>query len=548
MHATTTQKLVLPLFILTTPFLVFLNYNSYCFTCAETWLALGGIIFSAVLCSLVMLLGGWKLSALMMALLIMGFIDGQFSTKLKDSFAEWIVILLFTGMQTFVLCRFLKEKFYTIATAVFSTFFIVTLLQIALPSHETDSFFAHRQKSAAHAPRRIIHLILDEHIGVEGIPTDVEGGPAIKNLIMQFYLKNGFQLFGGAYSHYFYTQLSIANMLNFASENSSATLLNGHGPYVLVRNQYFNLLSQGKYHIEVLWPGWFDYCSNAGVVITRCIEAYWGGLRDFSKLALPTSQKLQVLYSRYLIQFSVFTALLNTVVLPFQAKFAALDASIYQWTWAIYPERTRTNSLDTLTDLPKLWKDILSLPHGSALFVHLPFPHYPYVALSDCSIRKPNRYFLWNYRGLFDRPPTNTIESRKQRYQQYFEQLQCLYLRLDELFDRMRAAGVYDDSIILVHGDHGSRIVLTEPTLETRPALTRQDLVDGYSTLFAMKVPGETGGYDKSPRPLEQLLETFAFEAGLTSTKTSSKTAEPYVYLIADGDKQALQIPYLSPH
>jgi hypothetical protein len=235
-------------------------------------------------------------------------------------------------------------------------------------------------------------------------------------------------------------------------------------------------------------------------------------------------------------------------VLPLQSKFPVLATSISQSIWAFHPERTRTDSLNTLADLKVLWSNILSLPHGTVLFAHLSIPHYPYVALSDCSIRPPNRYFLWNYRGLFDPPPINTIASRKERYQQYLEQLGCLYLRLDELFDRMRTAGIYEESIIILHGDHGSRIVLTEPSAENQHALTKQDLVDGFSTLFAMKMPGKSGGYDASPWPLEQLFAKFAFEAGLSPPKILSEKTEPFVYLTAGSDKEFIRVPYVPPN
>jgi hypothetical protein len=539
-----TQTLMLPALILITPFLVFLNYNAYCLACAETWIALGGLIALAMICSVVMLLDGWRVRGLVMAVLITFFID---VIVIPWNIIDWTVILLLAGMQTFVFCLFLKEKFFTITTAIFLTSFIVTVFQISLATNKHDSLFEHH-KASVHAPKRIIHLILDEHIGIEGIPSDIDGSTSIKTLITQFYLKNDFQLFGGAYSHYFRTHTSIGNMLNFAAESQSTALTSGRGPYELLRNEYFKLLSDKKYHIEVLSPGWLDLCSHSPVVIHDCIEKRLGILNNFAKLELPVSQKLQVLYSRYLNQSSIVAAAIYVLVPPLESKFPALASSISQWIWAFYPKRTNTDSLNALADLKLLWSDILSLPHGTILFAHLLLPHYPYVTQSDCSVRPTNRNLLWSSRGLFEPPlTTNTIVSRKERYQQYLEQLECLYLRLDELFDRMRAAGIYEDSIIILHGDHGSRIVMTEPTLENQLALTKQDLVDGFSTLFAMKLPGKQGGYDASPWPLEQLFAKFAFEAGLTPTNVLPEKSEPYVYLTAEDHKEFIRIPYISP-
>ena len=451
-----------------------------------------------------------------MAVLLTVFIDLQFiPLNLIHGVGESGVILLFCGMQTFVLCIFLREKFFSIATAVCLSFFFVTVFQLTVPLQKSNSFFEH-PPAESRSVRRIIHLIFDEHIGIEGIPTDIDSGVATKDFISQFYLKNGFQLFGGAFSRHVNTHTSLANMLNFTATSNG--LINGRGPYTLLHNKYFRALSEKQYHIEVLSPGWIDLCADSTVTINRCIKRDWDSLSNLSEIEMPLSQKLQLLYGRYVNQSALATAIVYAVVLPLRSNFPALAASLDQWTWALNPDRSRTEPINTLTDLEPLWNDILSLPHGTVLMAHLMIPHYPYVALPNCSIRPPSRHFLWNNRGLLEQPPPNTGESRKERYKQYFEQLECLYRRLGELFDRMQAAGVYDDSIIIVHGDHGSKIVTTEPLKDNQYVLTKRDLLDGFSTLFAMKIPGKSGGYDKSSLPLEQLFAKFAFEAGLFPT------------------------------
>jgi len=420
------------------------------------------------------------------------------------------------------------------------TFFVVTVFKSALASNNNYSLFDHHEPGV-NSPPRIIHLILDEHIGIEGIPTDIEGGLATKNLITQFYLKNGFQLFGGAFSHYFNTHISISNMVNFSADIKDVPFVKNGDGYILPRNKYFKLLSERKYHIEVLSGGFLDFCS-AAVVTVNC-QYDFGTLHAFAKLEMPTSQKFQVVTSRYLNQSSVVPFLIRKIVLPYEL--------LRSWIWAFELDRTRLNSLSTLRNLKVLWNDIASLPHGSALFAHLMIPHSPYVAHADCSIRPASRDFLWYNNNRFlpsAEGPTNTIASRQERYKLYFEQLGCLYLRLDELFDRMRAARVYDDSIIILHGDHGSRIGINEPTTKNQQALTKQDLVDGFSTLFAMKLPGRPGRYDKSPWSLEQLFAKFVFDAGLTPTKMLPEKSEPYVYLITDHATDPIRIPYVPPN
>lgn len=543
------QKLLLPALILTTPFLVFLDYNQYCLSCAETWIALIALILLAVVCSVIMLISGWKLSALIMALLITGFIDVQFTPRNLWKWAdEWAAILLFAGMQGFLTFLFLKERLYAIATAVFLTFFVVTVFKLALNTDNNYSLFEHSEP-AVHAPPRIIHLILDEHIGIEGIPTDVEGGLATKNLITQFYLKNGFQLFGGAFSRYFNTHNSISSMLNFSAENKDDGYIRGRNAYRLLRNKYFEMLSKKNYNIEVLSPGDVDFCSDLTVLISRCVQYNAESLHVFGKLDIPAAQKLQVIMSRYLSQSSIASWIVPEVVLIYHSVLGGSDMSLLQWTWAFDHERTRLHSLNSLAVLESLWHNILSSPRGTALFAHLLIPHFPYVAKADCSIRSPSGNFLWNNRGLRTQAaPTNTTDSRRERYGLYFQQVECVYSKLDKLFDRMRATGIYDDSIIIIHGDHGSKIVITDSISENRHLLTKQDLVDGFSTFFAMKLPGKPGRYDNSPRSLEQLFAKFVFEAGLSPTNILIEKSEPFVYLTSDSVTDFIRIPYAPPN
>ena len=119
---------------------------------------------------------------------------------------------------------------------------------------------------------------------------------------------------------------------------------------------------------------------------------------------------------------------------------------------------------------------------------------------------------------------------------------QCLYVKLGQLFERMQAAGIYDDSIMILHGEHGSRIVLTEPVAKDKEALNKQDIIDGFSTLFAVKLPGVHGGYDNSPRPLERLLEEVVSESVVPAI--GREESEPFVYLNSGYRKKMVRVQY----
>jgi hypothetical protein len=114
----------------------------------------------------------------------------------------------------------------------------------------------------------------------------------------------------------------------------------------------------------------------------------------------------------------------------------------------------------------------------------------------------------------------------------------------------MREAGIYDDSVIIFQGDHGSRIYITNPSPKYQNRLTKQDFSDAYSTLFAVKVPGLEPRYDTTARPLEQLLEDFMSGCFDTDPKCPDKDSPALVYLYEETERKDLaefvEVPYLA--
>jgi arylsulfatase A-like enzyme len=91
--------------------------------------------------------------------------------------------------------------------------------------------------------------------------------------------------------------------------------------------------------------------------------------------------------------------------------------------------------------------------------------------------------------------------------------MRCTERFVDRLFEAMKAAGVWDDAIVVVHGDHGSRIVKHNPVPENAAALTVTDFRDAYSALFALRAPGVAAEEVAGLRPLQALLsQAFGIE------------------------------------
>ena len=95
-----------------------------------------------------------------------------------------------------------------------------------------------------------------------------------------------------------------------------------------------------------------------------------------------------------------------------------------------------------------------------------------------------------------------------------------------------------------MHGDHGSRITVTDPRDENRDRLTAEDLVDGFSTLFAVKAPRHAPGYDRDMRSVTEIFEQIIRDA----TYTRRLPDQRYVYLRKQSGGWS-RIPFLiAPH
>jgi len=532
--------LLLPFLILITPFLVFLNHHFYGVFHWEVAIGMMGIAGIAALCSVGMMFGGFVVQNFILFSLIMFFINIQYRSIGAFTFGGILVIL---G----ILLPVLKEKLLPIATAIFATFFLVTFVQFGF-SQDVRAVEFRSQASAVepvHLPR-IIHLILDEHIGLEGIPIDIPGGAELKARLIEFYQQYEFLTFGGAYSHYFYTENSVSNLVNFSSSATHRQYFREEGgPNKLLENRYFESLSQAGYRLNVFWGHHIDYCSESPVAIDHCIQIPSNGLQLTQDIKMKTLDRVQLIFAAYLSRSSMYTHA-KDYYLRCRDQLLGHGIALPSGSW----DRHKVTTLSYLHALDMLWNNIVELPTGNVLFAHLLLPHSPFLANADCSI-KPS-IDEWKYESLkfsrhalYGHKDPNTVDSREEHYQQYFKQVHCLYTRLEELFERMQTAGIWENSIIIIHGDHGSRIVRTYPSIQNATELSEADMRDGFSTLFAVKQPDQKGLYDPKAYPLEYLLRDNVLSY-LSNNQEPVQELSPYVYLKSEDPEQLdlKKVPY----
>jgi hypothetical protein len=452
-----------------------------------------------------------------------------------------LTLLVIFGVLVALVRRF--EKTMTLAVTAFLCVFVIsTVLRNGFESDSGPGLPVPHMDAKTEGPPRLIHLILDEHLGIEAIPDDTDYARELKRKIKQFYQRYGFALYGGAYSHYLETVDSIPNLVNFSVESVSWVLITGERtPYGLQQNRYFQFLNSVGYRIHVLHGDFLDFCSTPDAQPQSCTKYRWRALSNVAKLDLPTLTKTETLLSAFVASNFRYQHLLNFYeqrVRPFLlSRGVAVPAVNRESFWT--ERRLNPFSVNAMAAMDALSDNIQQLTPGHMLFAHLLLPHFPYVYREDCAPRAISESM-----DNMDRVPLElrTTEDRRVRFDQYLRQVECLYIRLDELFRRMESAGMLGDSIVIVHGDHGARLGLRLPKSEEQNQLMPVDYADGLSTLFAVKIPGKPGGYDPSLQSINVLFVKTLGNAVGKVPPLSVPQREPFAYLYNGHRKQMLLV------
>ena len=489
------------------PFVILLSYHGYPYFTPEVLVILAAALVAAALLALLMSYAGPFVRILLLAGLIALFIDMQ--VGLSPRWSSLAVMLMFLAAVAVLaaLLWFLREHAATIVCVIF-----VTLLTLTLVRGSSRSLQVVTERSATAVgnsaePPLLIHLLLDEHIGVESLPPEIPGTNALRPELVDFYTSRGFRLFGGAYSQYAHTYNSIANLLNFSSREVSHPYLS-HGTeeteWQLKHAAYFSMLRGRGYRLHVFQSTYMDLCHAEGAQLQECTTYPVNGLRMLRGLELQATEKMRAFVSAIVTKSSVLRVANKVYERGIRGTLLRVGWQLPAWEW----QGPLLGPLQVPTMFERLGDDIVRHPRGHAFFAHLILPHYPYAFDRRCELRPHPADWGTNRIASTDPLVYNTKESRAQKYELYAEQVRCVLTLLDEMLVDLDRRGLLNDATIIVHGDHGARIPLHFPSGLTLASgvLVDADFSDTFSTLYAIRAPGVSPGYDAAPRSVVELL------------------------------------------
>ena len=520
-----------PALILVAPFVNFLDYHNYGLLQPESILAIAILAGIGLAASLVFTLWPelplpflpWPLllRPLMFTTAIfyflnvqpglqqmtVGLMSGIFSDGAESARSE-IAFFALVFVFFYAISTVLKKNAGTVFAIVFG---VLLLAIVALPrapdarKQITQTDFPAVGATRADLPP-VVHIVLDEQIGIAGLPEDVPGVAALRRELMDFYRDNGFRLYGRAFSRYRHTENSIANLLNgvaspddlsFLFRASTARASEG---YVLTENAWFDQLTAQGYRIRVYQTDHLNVCAGGRHRIDSCTKYPGNGIAVLqvfdSGITLKTSALFRYFgYNTFAVDLANG---LSNYLLPLLQSGGGPSGPV--------------NFMDKPPSLGAPWTkrvagrlidDLRAAEPGTAYFAHLLIPHRGFVLDENCRL-KPEMD-SWNIpQQRMDGRLSDSLRSA--RYVEYFKQVRCAHRLLGEMLEALSEAGVLEQATVIVYGDHGSRLSALDPTTSNASLLTRADILDSYSVLYAIRSPGVEAGYDPGVRSIYALF------------------------------------------
>ncbi|HEV2747975.1 MAG TPA: hypothetical protein VGW34_11830 [Allosphingosinicella sp.] len=450
-----------------------LNHNEYPLLTAEVAAVAAGLVGLAAAFGLLHRLAMPRLSFLFTALLI------GLAVDLNSDRFEWVVAAVAAGL---VAAWFRDAVVLKLVAAAFLgvTFFQLAqgrLSQAASPPATAPARPAQRPDLAP-----VVHILFDAYLGIDGMAEEEATFGALRKANVDFFARRGFRLYGGAYSEHRNTANSLPQIFSF-----------GRAPLATVSQRqqrstpgelaYFKALGGLGYRIHLLQTDYVDLCAGQGVADCRSFRR--SDLSAIAGTGMSVGDRAETIASTLTGLAVVPAALFN--------NGSKAWADLSGGTHLDLQQRGKLFPIASMKAMDELERLLEGAGRGDAYVAHFLIPHDPFLYDGSCRVR-PRRD--WSFEGM---PP-----SRQLRERDYAAQMRCVLTRLDRLLAALARSPAGKDAIVIVHGDHGSRIADEAPQLGAAPS--RRDFAMTYSTLFAVRGPGIPAGYDPGRAPVEHLL------------------------------------------
>lgn len=418
------------------------------------------------------------------------FLDGLLAAIFIDLNTPWPVAPVAVGVAVAIIGW--RARISLAGPMAVFAFFILVTVAVGLSN---SGGWIRETKSPGSTPAppsnksAVLHLILDEHLGVEGFREADPDSQLLKHELRSTYAKAGFVVYGGAYSSHAHTINAIPYILSYGRHRGLPKIGDGVDAG---HSDYLEDLTHKGFRLTVLQSDYADLCTDNSTF--RCITYDSSSLRPTLSVPLDTFDRAKLIAWKFLALSHLFrAATLKVGELGILAGFDG-EALVLQVDSA-----PRTSTVASLDALEFLSNELGQATPGDAFVAHLLAPHHPYLVDSNCKYLPRAD---WGYLQV----PKST-ETRRRLYR---GQVRCTtkrVLRAIEAFDRSKAG---KNAIVIIHGDHGSRISAIAANEQNYGRFGDEDLIAWFSTFFAVRIPNLDPSYVADRQPASSLLKALA--------------------------------------
>ncbi|MXU66435.1 sulfatase-like hydrolase/transferase [Oceanomicrobium pacificus] len=389
----------------------------------------------------------------------------------------WLAVFLLHVIAVFAACMFFVPRQTTQIVAAFALIFGLTSFLSPQPvgfvttgSHEGVS---------AQSDKKLVYVILDEKSSPFYGDTTVEHHISPDEMAA-YYVSRGATLFARARSLSSNTLGSVTSVLSLDSlprnyrKNDKADYFGNS----IVNNALLTELEQRGFQQTYVQSTHLGFCTPSERVV--CLN--YNGLGNVQAFG---DQSLSM---RSAISLRVFIDYLEFKKLGYLKR--AREQILPKTSGSMDDAPRMPLMVDFLQGLPEAVAD---MQPGSALVAHIIIPHFPYIYDEECRLLPVSQWRSVKYRTTPYAP-----DEVEELFNGHWRQARCVDRLMAPLFEQVAKQ---DDTTLIVHGDHGSRIYRY-----TKAADAEATKDDTLFTTLAVHRPGEEAEAVMTEIPLQDTV------------------------------------------
>jgi Sulfatase len=342
----------------------------------------------------------------------------------------------------------------------------------------------------------VVHIIFDEMMSPGALDSSIPGAAAARQRFEEFGARYGFRTFDSVYSRYFFSGVSIPNLMN-AGYLGHTHLEDQYQDIQgrTVANAYFDAMAARGYRTVVFQTAVLDFCHNASVRMCETFNSF--------DPAGGTTSHLDARTRTLTMWSTMLRAMEPSYVSQYGQQLVRMAYGLADRPLGVLGTADRFDAQQFPDWFDRFVAFVKRAPRGTHIFAHFMAPHSPYLLTPGCVVS--GKFDAGYY--LHDRYQTEAerLEARGRYYATYLMQVACVQRKLSELMDAISSEDTFRDATIIVHGDHGSRISAGNLIEDYQP----RDFIDNYAAYFAVREPGVEPGVDCRFLALSQVLRRY---------------------------------------